>query len=234
MKQNAFIKKHIYSRIEALFAGRISPVNLERMRNAPGLLNLSGERRVVTILYLEPRRSTFAHEALTPEQWSQYLNTYLTLVTDVIHEIGGMVLGYEGTKVTACWGAPLKSNDAALNACRAVLLIKEQLTRLNEDLADRELPDILPLFALSTEEVFAGDYGSEQMPQYSLLGDYRYIHHAMIKLCYDSSTNILVTEHTRKAAGDGFDFQPLVETVRKKGFTEFIPIYELKGERHAD
>jgi adenylate cyclase len=225
--QRGMIKKHIHEKINTLFAGRISPANLKRLHDDPGLLNLEGERREITILYLEPRMTAAVYESLTPEEWSGYLNPYLSLVTGIVHETDGVILKYDGTSVTAFWGAPFDSDHAAYNACMAALMIRERIAQLNNDFESRNLPPIQPLFAIITEELFVGDYGSDQLPLYSLLGDYLYILKSIINQNYEMDTCILVTEKTRQTASDAFALEKLKEGIRKKGFYEVIPIYAL-------
>lgn len=218
-------------KLETALQGHVSPQVIEQIRANPQKYPIRSEQREVTILRVETRGFTDLSESLTAVELSEYLRTYLTKMTEVIFDLHGTVDRYEGTSVTAYWGAPVSVENPERRACEASLrmqsLIKEELS---PELEERNLPPLLPLFAITTAYVAVGDFGSEQRSNYSILGDYETVLQGLVRLNYNFQSNVLVTQYTHAHVKDHFEFQLLAERLRTKGKSEPISVFELLGE----
>jgi adenylate cyclase len=209
----------------------VSPDVIKEIRNKPGLLqqrNVSREQ--VTILHLETRGYTVLYEELSAEELSEYLNIYLTKMTDVVFELGGTIDRYEGTALTAHWGSPIHYTDAPSRACRAALRMQSLIKELSPNLVSKGLPPQLPLFVITTADVMVGNFGSEQRANYSILGDYMDILRRLVTLNYNFQTNILITQFTYQYVENEFEVRLLAEKLQTKGKDQPIAVYELCGQ----
>ena len=98
------------------------------------------ERRIVSVLFVDVVGWTSAAEQLDPEDLRAAQSDYFAAVRTVIDESGGTLEKYIGDAVLACFGAPRATEDDALRAVRAALLIQDALGELvvgDEPLAAR-------------------------------------------------------------------------------------------------
>ena len=74
----------------------------------PEYLSLEwGESREMSVYFSDIAGFTTISEGLTPEDLVALLNDYLTTMTDLVLEHGGVVDKYIGDAIMAFWGAPL-------------------------------------------------------------------------------------------------------------------------------
>jgi class 3 adenylate cyclase/tetratricopeptide (TPR) repeat protein len=88
------------------------------------------ERRIVSVLFVDVVGWTNAAEQLDPEDLRAAQSDYFAAVRAVIEETGGTLEKYIGDAVLACYGAPRATEDDALRAVRAALMIQDALTEL--------------------------------------------------------------------------------------------------------
>jgi adenylate cyclase len=135
-----------------------------------------------------------------------------------------------GDALMAFFGAPVAHPDHAARACRAALAMRDELVRLNEGWhRDGKLPPHLTLgigIGLNSGEMSVGNVGSEVVFGYTVIGDNVNLGSRIEGLNKDYGSQILVSEHTARAAGDGFLFREL-DWVRVKGKQKPVGIHEL-------
>ena len=91
-----------------------------------------GERKHVTVLFADVRGSTALIEQLDPEAALQILRPLLGSLMDAVHAHDGFVNQILGDGVMALFGAPIASEDHALQACRAALAMQAATDQLNK------------------------------------------------------------------------------------------------------
>ena len=75
----------------------------------------------MTLLFSDIRGFTGISEGLDAAQLTQFMNRYLTPMTDAIMAAKGTVDKYMGDAIMAFWNAPLDDAEHARHACRAAL-----------------------------------------------------------------------------------------------------------------
>src|SRR5262245_9021933 len=88
---------------------------------------LEGERKPVTVLFVDVVDSLRLSERAGAERWHRVLDRFFGLLADAIHRFEGTINQYTGDGVMALFGAPIAHEDHAQRACHAALLIREQL-----------------------------------------------------------------------------------------------------------
>jgi adenylate cyclase len=217
-------------RIRQTFEHYVSGGVVEEMIRHPERVKLGGERREMTVLFSDIRGFTSISETLDPEALVRLLNEFFTPMTRLVLENGGTLDKYMGDALMAFFGAPVAHPDHATRACRAALAMRDELVRLNEGWhRDGKLPPHLTLgigIGLNSGEMSVGNVGSEVVFGYTVIGDNVNLGSRIEGLNKDYGSQILVSEHTARAAGDGFLFREL-DWVRVKGKQKPVGIHEL-------
>lgn len=154
------------------FGEYVSPALVERMSNDPQRYRvMHSENRELTILFADIRGFTRIAETMEPEALREYINAFLTAMTEVIHRYNGTVDKYIGDAVMAFWGAPVEDSMHADHAVAAALAIQDEVQRLNVRFAHRGLPPISVGVGINTGTVAVGDLGSKLRRAYTVIGD---------------------------------------------------------------
>lgn len=132
-------------------------------------VTLGGEEREATVLFADIRGFTTLSEQLPPPALIQLLNAYLSRMSRVIEERNGVIDKYIGDEVMAIFGAPLASSDHALRAVLAAVDMLKELQRFNAE-EGRNAPLRIGI-GIATGPVIAGNVGSPQRLNYTVLGD---------------------------------------------------------------
>ena len=155
------------------------------------------------------------------------LNHYLSEVSTAIEEHKGVVEKYIGDAVMALFGAPIKSANDTTNALKAALQIRENVNRLNSANTGNKLPALYTGIGLHTGEVVAGNLGSANRLNYTVIGDPVNLASRLESLSKTYGGGIIVSEETKNEGAD-FIFQEL-DLVRVKGKAQPVRIFELIG-----
>jgi len=188
------------------------------------------ERRQVTVFFSDLEGFSELCERLPPEKLVALVNEYLTEMTRAVQETGGQVDHYVGDTLTAFWGAPLRTNQHAHHACEAALRMREVLVRRQEDWSERFGHKLEFRAGLNTGEAVVGDMGTDQEPNYTVMGDVVTLAGRLERECARYRTLILVGEGTARAASDVFLFRE-VDRIHSRGRGMPVQIFELLGRR---
>ncbi len=191
-----------------------------------GEVQLGGEEKEVTILFSDIRNFTTLCEGRAPSQILEMLNDYLTRMNQVIESHGGVVDKFIGDAIMALFGAPVPHADAVDRALRAALQMKDELERINAELARKGLPQVAIGIGINTDIVVAGNMGSKNRLNYTVIGDGVNLASRLESETKALKRNIVVSESTRKKAGPEFQFEDLGE-VTVKGKTEAVRVYSV-------
>ena len=199
---------------------------------SPHRLRLGGERREITILFSDIRGFTSLSERLPPERLGELLNEYLGAMTDIVFRHQGLLDKYIGDAVMAFWGAPVPSPDDAARCCEAALDMVAALAILNARWRQAGPPLLEIGVGINTGEAVVGNFGSAARFSYTAVGDQVNLASRLEGVNKDYGTSVLVSESTRRAAGDEFVCRE-IDQVRVKGREQPVLVYELLG-RTAD
>ncbi|MBI2413604.1 MAG: adenylate/guanylate cyclase domain-containing protein [Deltaproteobacteria bacterium] len=194
----------------------------------PGLLNLGGEEKVLTVLFSDVRGFTNITEKLIPQALVKLMNDYLTPMTEVILKNGGTVDKYMGDAIMAFWGAPLPQADHAIRACKAALEMERRLIETQTTWDKPGIPRLVSGIGLSTGKAVVGNMGSSTRFDYTVMGDVVNLGSRLEGLTKEYGVRIIVPKPTYEEVKDFFVFREL-DLVKVKGKDIPIAIYELMG-----
>lgn len=213
-------------RVRNLLGKVVSPAVAEELLRKE--IELGGEERVVSVLFSDIRNFTSLSEQAAPHDLVRLLNTYLTRVSAIVEQHGGVVDKYIGDAVMAVFGAPLGHPDDALRAVRTALGMYEALDDINADLGLDGGARVGIGVGVSTGVVVAGNMGSLNRLNYTVIGDSVNVASRLEGVTKRYRVGVVVGQSTANAC-PGIAFREL-DRVRVKGRDESLTIYEPLGE----
>lgn len=134
-------------------------------------LDLGGERREVTCLYIDTRPIASFPAGLRPQQIMEMVNVNLATATDCLHATNAVIDKYMGTIVMALFNSQLNPMDNhAAQAIEAGLMLREAFAALYQQLGID--PD--PAFyrgGINTGVATLGNVGSVNRRDFTAIGD---------------------------------------------------------------
>ncbi|EPX63410.1 Adenylate cyclase [Cystobacter fuscus DSM 2262] len=188
------------------------------------------ELREVTVFFCDLDGFSRLSGELPPERLVQFLNEYLTEVTDVVRATRGQVDKYMGDAVMAFWGAPVRTERHAHHACEAALVVRSTLLARQEYWTKTYGHSVQCRIGIDSGEVLVGGMGSTLESKYSVLGRSVKFSMYLEGLNRGYGTFVLVGDGVARLAQDGYVFRE-VDRVRPKGRTESTRLHELVGRK---
>ena len=221
-----FSEKKEKDRITSAFGKYVSPHIVKELIEHPEKLNLGGEKRTITVFFSDIRGFTNLAERFKPEELVNFLNEYLSDMTNIIIDNGGVVDKYIGDAIMAFWGAPLDEKDHAKLACKTSLQMINRLELLRKRWKDEGKQEINIGCGINSGEAVIGNMGSDKRFDYTAMGDAVNLGSRLEGLTKQYGVNIIISENTKKYVNDEFLVREL-DFVAVKGKKEPIKIYEL-------
>lgn len=218
--------------LKSAFSRYVAPPVLEEILKSPEKLRLGGERRFMTVLFSDLEGFTTMSEELSPEDVSLLLNEYLTSMVGCIMRNSGTLDKFMGDAVMAIWNAPAVQGDHAALACETAIMMRKELEGLRLKWREEGRPLLNSRIGINTGEMIAGNMGSSEIFDYTVLGSEVNAASRMEGLNKEFGTRIMVSESTRdeaeKHAPGRFAFRRLAQVVLK-GKNRPLEVYELVG-----
>lgn len=214
------------------FAHYVSGNLVDKILADPDRVRLGGERRELSVLFSDIRGFSRFSERMEPEALSTFLNEYLTPMTRIVLDQGGMLDKYIGDAVMAVFGAPLEMADHTPAMCRTALAMQASLAQLRGQWAERGLPELEIGVGLNAGPMSVGNMGSEMRFDYTVMGDAVNLASRLEGLTKEYRCAILCGPRVPELAGPEFVFRAL-DYVRVKGRGGVVEVYELLGTRAA-
>jgi class 3 adenylate cyclase len=173
-------------RLQAAFGTYVDPALATRLLEQ-GDDVFTGERREVTVMFVDVRDFTPFAEANTAEDTVARLNALFEIVVPAVVDAGGHVNKFLGDGALAVFGAPnalADHADAALNA--AVLIQRLVAERFNGELRIG--------IGINTGKVIAGTIGGGSKLEFTLIGDTVNIAARVEQLTKTTGDAILLTQ----------------------------------------
>lgn len=217
--------------IRGAFAHYVPENVVKQIIEQPDRLQLGGEERELTVLFSDLAGFTSFSEQMTPTELVRLLNAYLTEMTQIVLDEGGIIDKYQGDAIMAEFGAPLFVPDHADRALRAALRMQQRLAELRTVWEAQGLPAIRCRIGINTGRMVIGNMGSERVFDYTVIGDAVNLGSRLEGANKQYGSLILISEFTRAAlTTDQFLIRQL-DVIKVKGKSEAVRVYEVYGER---
>lgn len=199
--------------IRSAFGRYLSPAVIDMLIRQPERMRLGGEQRTLSIFFSDIENFTAISEGLSPEALTEFLNDYLSGMTNIILDEGGTLDKYEGDAIIAFWNAPLDQPDHAIRCIRAALRCQKRLAAMQPEFARRVGRTVRMRIGLNTGAAVVGNLGSDARFDYSMIGDAVNIASRLEGANKVFGTYTIVSDETLAASGQAFPTRPLARVV---------------------
>lgn len=228
MAYGYFVESRSKRQFTELFGQYVPPELVDKMAEDPEKYNMEPRTAELTILFSDVRGFTSISEALKPEELREYINEYLTDMSNIIRgRYRGTLDKYIGDAIMAFWGAPVDDPAHARNAVLAAIEMQRECEVLNKKFAERGWPTCKIGVGLNSGPVRVGDMGSQVRRAYTAMGDAVNVASRLEGRTKGYGVGILVGEQTRKLVNDVVFRE--VDRIKVKGKDEAVTIYEPLG-----
>ncbi len=167
---------------------------------------LQGERKQVTVLFVDVSGFTSISEGLDPEEVHALMNQAFERMLAAVHRYEGTVNQFLGDGLMALFGAPIAHEDHARRAALAALEMQRALSAYREELRPRGI-DFRARMGLNTGMVVVGAIGDNLRMDYTAVGDTTNVAARMQQMAEPGQ--IVVADATRRLIEPYFDLRSL-------------------------
>ena len=213
----------------------LPPVMVDNIQSLDSL-GLGGERRVITVMFVETRSFESFPATLRPAELMSRLNLYLTAGAEAIHNQTGVIDKFMGSEIMGLFNTQLNPcDDHALRAILAALRMAEDFPAL----AAEQGESFTPVFRIGihTGEATLGNVGSASRRDFTAIGD-------VVNLAKRLQENavrgqIIVSDETWRACQSWHDDSTVgleaveLPSIQVKGRRQMARIYQVRGMRHT-
>jgi class 3 adenylate cyclase/tetratricopeptide (TPR) repeat protein len=188
---------------------------------------LEGERRTVTVLFVDAVGSVSVGEKMPQEELHRIVHRCTELMCEAVHRYEGTVAHFRGDGIMALFGAPIAHEDAARRAVAAALAMRESLQAYDGELRAHGGKGFNYRIGLNSGPVVVGRIGDDLSMDYTAIGDTVNLASRMEQ--WAPAWKIYVTDATRRLAPGYFDFKDL-GLLEVKGKSESVRAFEVERE----
>ena len=221
-------------KVTAIFGQYLKPeivAQLAKKRRGVEDIMRGGERRDITLLFVDIRGFTSMSESMAPPDVTELVMTYLDHLSGLIFKWDGTVDKYVGDEIMAFWNAPRLQENHALLAVRCAYDLINHAPELEQMLLAKGLPPIRWGIGINSGPAVVGNMGSRSRIQYTALGDT--VNTAARFCAHAPAFHVLIGEQTYQMCKD-YIAVDLVPGVQLKGKSaETFRIYQLTAIRET-
>jgi class 3 adenylate cyclase/tetratricopeptide (TPR) repeat protein len=189
---------------------------------------LEGERKQVTILFVDVLGFTSLAEQHDPEEIHEFMTRAFELMLIEVHRYEGTVNQFLGDGIMALFGAPVAHEDHPQRAVRAALGIRKVMQEYVEELRRRRGITFQIRQGLNSGLVVVGGIGSDLRMDYTAVGDTTNVAARLQQAAQPE--RIVISESTHRLV-DGYFFTRPLGAVPVKGKTEPVVAWEVISAR---
>ncbi|MCR9144582.1 MAG: adenylate/guanylate cyclase domain-containing protein [bacterium] len=205
-----------------------SPEVVDEITTSPDVLRKGG-RQAVTVLFTDIRDFTRMSEGMDALALAEFLSEFRGRMSAAIFENGGTLDKFIGDAIMATFGTPRPSKIAGQDASNALRAARGMLAALEKFNAERESRGLAPVrigIGLHSGEAFAGNVGSEDRLEFTVIGDAVNTASRIESLCKKLNATLLISEAVFDQAGRPEDAEKMPR-VRVKGKVDPLQVYRI-------
>jgi len=185
-----------------------------------------GEKLDAALLFCDIRGFTSIAEKVEPDQVVRILNTYYTMMAEVIEDHKGAINQFIGDEIFVSFGAPLPIKEPEKSSVYCAIDMMKKLEAINDTLRDILPTDITVGIGINYGPVIAGNLGSDERLSYSLTGDTVNTAKRIESFTNEYSDIILISESIYEKIKELIPTQPWGK-VKFKGKSNKMNIYQV-------
>jgi adenylate cyclase len=210
-------------RVKTTFARYVSHQVMDSIMSSDQAVQLSGDRRRITVLFCDIRGFSTMSEQLPPEKVVKLLNDYFECMVEVVFRNNGTLDKFIGDGMMVIFGAPEDDPFQEEHALRTAIEMQRELKLL----AERWKPEGLNIrsgIGINSGPAVVGNIGSSRRMDYTAIGDTVNLASRLESATKEMSVGILVSEYTYMAARGNFKFREM-GSIHVKGRVDAVMTY---------
>ena len=203
-----------------------SPDIRQEIENESSLDTKSSKEKKVAILFTDIVGFTKLSENMDPNQVLELLSKYQTKMVDAIFANGGTVDKFIGDSVMATFGTPISRGNDAQNALSCA---KQMQVVMDDWDSDMSIPSNLKIkhrIGIHYGNCFAGNAGSDQRVEYTVIGDAVNLASRICEACKEVGCSLLISD----AFMSSLDEKPKSKVIKNfsiRGRKEKVDLHEV-------
>jgi adenylate cyclase len=215
-------------RIKRDFQRYMSPKVVEKILKNPDALSVKGEKKMLTIFFMDFKGFTAMSERLDAEELVSLISEYHNEAAEEIFGTEGTLDKYIGDAIMAFWNDPIAQEDHALRACLSAIGAQKRLVDMARKMKERGLPEMSARIGINTGIATVGNMGARNQVNYTVIGDEVNLASRLEGVNKEFGTAIIVSEASCQTAKDRLEVRELA-LIKVKGRKQPVRIFELMG-----
>jgi class 3 adenylate cyclase len=149
----------------------LSPDLVDRIQRGEMKLDIGGTTAHGTVFFSDIIGFTAMSERMPPGEVVSLLNRYFHVMEEIIFRHGGTIDKFGGDSIMAFWGVLVQRERDALGAVSAAVEMQNALFAFNCELRAQGRQPVRMGIGLNTGDFVAGNIGSEQKIEFTVIGD---------------------------------------------------------------
>ena len=147
----------------------------------------------------------------------------------IIIKKDGTIDKYIGDAILAEFGAPVMIDHHPDAAVASSILMQKKLKELNISWKEKGYPIIMNRIGINTGNVIIGNMGSDQVFDYTVIGDHVNLAARLESANKFYNTKILISEYTYKKIDNSLYHIRVLDVIKVKGKEKAVKVYEVVG-----
>lgn len=192
------------------------------------LMGVGGRKQEVAVLFCDIRNFTTLTENMDPSDVVQFLSDYHSTMVEVIFKFGGTIDKFIGDAIMVTFGTPDPAKDDVERAVRTGLAMNRALITINQKRLEKGLNSISHGIGIHFGPVIAGNIGTEDRLEYTVMGDTVNVASRIQDACKITGETFLISDAVKEKLPQDIKVHPLPEQ-HVKGRQKPVQIYAVPG-----
>jgi adenylate cyclase len=220
--------------IKGAFSKYVPKKVVDSLLENPGSLKLGGEEKVLSVIFTDIQGFTTISEKLPPTELVPLLNEYLTEMTGIVLDNGGIIDKFLGDGIVAEFGAPLPLPHHADAAVDTGMRMLKRLEELCVVWKEKGVPQLKCRVGINSGSVIVGNMGSSQVFDYTVIGDTVNLAARLESANKQYGTYFMVSQSTYEMLTPGKYRARVLDIIKVKGKTLPVKVYNIIGYMSDD
>lgn len=186
-------------KVENAFSQFLSPTIARQVLEQPSGTLLGGETALGSVVFCDVVGFTEISENLTPSEVSNLLNEYFKHFAVAAESCHGTVDKFIGDCIMILFGIPEMDKNHGLHAVSCGVLIQQISKRITSQRQKLNLPTVEFRIGINSGDMHAGNLGSDDRMQFTVVGDAVNLASRMCTICEPGE--VLITRETLEQPG---------------------------------
>ncbi|OGL44541.1 MAG: hypothetical protein A2161_05865 [Candidatus Schekmanbacteria bacterium RBG_13_48_7] len=210
--------------IKDAFGRYIPPEIAKQILENPSKTWMKGEKRIVSVFFADIRDFTKLSQQEQPENVTRLLNDFFTEATQIITDHKGLVDKFMGDAIMSVFSIPFQDEYHADHAVEAAISLQRKLESFNLKRRNDNIVQIEIGVGIASGEVIAGNLGSSQRMEYTVIGEIVNLASRLTK--YAKGKEILISQATYNLLKRRLP-KYKSKTIDLKGIKEPVEVYNI-------